>query len=65
MALIPEREGETLQEICLCLGEAKGHDPQNLALDHVKYVGLTHPVIHVVNFTEEVFKGVLFFEEVL
>jgi hypothetical protein len=44
------KEAEALQEICLCLGEPKGHDPKNLALNHVKYVGLTHPVIHVVNF---------------
>ena len=49
----------------MCLGEPKGNDSKNPTLNHVKYVGVTHLVIHVVNFVEEVFKGVLFFEEVL
>jgi len=39
--------------------------PKNIALDHVKCVGLTHLEIHVVNYEEETFKGVLFFEKVL
>jgi hypothetical protein len=33
--------------------------------DHIKSVKLTHPVIHEVNFVEDLFKGDLFFEEVL
>jgi hypothetical protein len=59
------KEAETLQEICLCIGEARGHDPHELEVSHVRYVGLTHSNIHVVDFDEEVFKGVLFYEEVL
>jgi hypothetical protein len=37
----------------------------SLVSDHIKAIGLTHPVIHEVNYAEEVFKGDFFFEEVL
>jgi len=50
--------------LCLCKGEPKGHDPESIALNHVKVVGLTHQVIHVVNYAEGVFKGVLISQEV-
>jgi len=60
-----KKETISLQEICLFLGEAKGHDPQELTVNHVKSIGLTHSQIHKDNFVEDIFKGVLFFEEVL
>jgi hypothetical protein len=33
--------------------------------DHIKYVGLINPFVHDVNDSEDIFKGSLFFEEVL
>jgi hypothetical protein len=36
------KEVESLQEICLCTGEPKGHDPKDVVIDHIKVVGLTH-----------------------
>jgi hypothetical protein len=50
------REEETLQEIHLFLGDPKGHDPHELPVIHVRYVGLTHFNIHVDNFEEDMFK---------
>jgi hypothetical protein len=38
---------------------------QNIWKLVMKVVGLTHLVIHEVNYAEEVFKGVLFFKKVL
>jgi len=58
-------EFESLQEICLCIGEPKGNDPQDIVINHVKVVGLTHPIIHQVNHEKKIVKGVLFFEDVL
>jgi hypothetical protein len=34
------KEAKSLQDVCLCLGEAKGHDPHELAVGHVRSVGL-------------------------
>jgi hypothetical protein len=48
-----KKGGKTLQEIHLCLGEPKGHDPHELAVIHVRSVGLTHSNIHVVDFEED------------
>jgi len=59
------KEAKSLQDVCLCRGEAKGHDPPELAVGHVRSVGLTHSNIHVVDFEEDRFKGILFYEEVL
>jgi hypothetical protein len=59
------KEAKSLQDVCLCLGEPKGHDPHELAVGHIRSVGLTHSNIHVVDFEEDMFKGVLFYEEVL
>jgi hypothetical protein len=59
------KEAEALQDVCLCLGEPKGHDPHEIVVGHVKSVGLTHPNIHVVDFEEDRLKRVLFYEEVL
>jgi hypothetical protein len=59
------KEVEALQDLCLCLGSAKGHDPHELAVSHVRYMGLNHSNIYVVDFDEDKFKGVFFYEEVL
>ena len=59
------KEAETLHELILCPGESKGHDPHELAISHVSFVGLTHPNIHIVDFEEDKFKGVLSYYEVL
>jgi hypothetical protein len=59
------KEEEILQELHLCLGEPKGHDPHELAVSHVRSVGLTHSNIHVVDFDEDIFKGILWYEEAL
>jgi hypothetical protein len=59
------KEEDSLQYVCLFLGEPKGHDPHELAVSHIRFVGLTHSNIHVVDFEEDKFKGVLFYEEVL
>jgi hypothetical protein len=58
-----EKEVEALQEICLCTGKLKGHDPHNIVYDHIKSVKLTHPVIHEVNFVEDLFKGFSFLKK--
>jgi hypothetical protein len=47
------------------LGEPKLHDPHELAISHVRIVGLTHPNIHIVYFEKDKFKGVLLYDEVL
>jgi hypothetical protein len=47
-------------DVFLCLGEPKVHDPHELMVVHVISVGITHPNIHVVDFEEDGFKGVLF-----
>jgi hypothetical protein len=36
-----------------------------MAISHVSFVGLTHPIIHIVYFEEDKFKGVLLYDEVL
>jgi hypothetical protein len=54
------KEEEALQYVCLCLGEEKGHDPHELAVGHVRCVGLTHSNIHVVDFEEDGFKRLIF-----
>jgi hypothetical protein len=59
------KEVEALQDLCLCLGSEKGHDPHELAVSHVRSMGLNHSNIHVVDFDEDRFKGVFFYEEVL
>jgi hypothetical protein len=59
------KEAESLQDVCLCIGEPKGHDPHELVVVHITYVGLTHPNIYVVDFEEDRLKGVLFYEECL
>jgi len=61
----PRKEVEALHDLCLFLGSEKGHDPHELAVSHVRYVCLTHPNIHVADFEEDRFKGVVFYEEVL
>jgi hypothetical protein len=47
------------------LGSSKGHDPHEMEVSHVRYMGLNHSNIHVVYFHEDMFKGVFFYEEVL
>jgi hypothetical protein len=47
------------------LGDLKGHDPHELAINHVSSIGLSHRNIHVVDFEEDKFKGVLSYDEVL
>jgi hypothetical protein len=59
------KEAEVLQDICLFLGSAKGHDPQELEVSHVRAMGLNHYNIHLVDFDEYMFKGIFFYEEVL
>jgi hypothetical protein len=60
-----KKEAEALQDVCLCIGEPKGHDPHELVVGHITSVGLTHPNIYVVDFEEDRLKGVLFYEEFL
>jgi len=59
------KEEEALHDVCIFLGEPKGHDPHEIVVFHIRYVGLTHPNIHVVDFEEDRLKGVIFYEEVL
>jgi hypothetical protein len=59
------KEEDSLQDVCLCLGEPKGHDPHELVVIHIRSVSLTHSNIHVVDFEEDKFKGILSYEEVL
>jgi hypothetical protein len=59
------KEVETLKEVHLCLGELKGHDPHEIAVNHSRSIGLTHSNIHIVNFEEDRFKGILSYEESL
>jgi hypothetical protein len=59
------KEADALQDVCLCIGEPKGHDPHELVVSHIRSMGLTHSNIHVVDFEEDRFKGVLFYEEAL
>jgi hypothetical protein len=59
------KEEDSLQDVCLCLGDPKGHDPHELAVSHIISIGLTHSNIHVVDFEEDKFKGILAYEEVL
>jgi hypothetical protein len=56
------KEAESLQDVCICLTDPKGHDPHEIFVVHVSYVGLTHCNIHVVDFEEDILKGVLFYE---
>jgi hypothetical protein len=59
------KEENSLQDVCLCLREPKGHDPHDLTVSHIRSVRLTHSNIHVVDFEEYKFKGILAYEEVL
>jgi hypothetical protein len=59
------KEEDSLQDVCLCLGEPNVHDPHEIAISHIRFVGLTHSDIHVVDFEEDKFKGILNYEEVL
>jgi hypothetical protein len=47
------------------MGEPRGHDPRGISREHVKSVGLVHPVAHDVNISYKLFKGVIVFKEVL
>jgi hypothetical protein len=58
-------EVEALKEICMCIGSLKGNDPHNIVKGYLKSVKLSQEVVHEVNFAEDLFKGVLFFKEVL
>ena len=42
-----------------------GHEPHELVVIHVRYMGIYHSNIDVVYFNKYRFKGVLFYEEVL
>jgi hypothetical protein len=59
------KEEEALQELIQFLGEPKGHDPHEITIIHVKVFGLTHSSIHVVDFEEEKFKGILSYDEIM
>jgi hypothetical protein len=59
------KEAETLQELHLFLGDPKGHEPNDLAVSQVRFVGFTHSNIHVVDFEEDRFRGVLWYEQSL
>jgi hypothetical protein len=58
-------DANSLQDVCLCIGEPKGHDPHELVVNHIRSVGLTHSNLHMVYFEEDKFKGILSYEEVL
>jgi hypothetical protein len=60
-----EKEVEVLKEICLCTGNKKGHDPQNIIYKHIKVVKIAQQIVHEVNYVEDIFRGALYFEEVL
>jgi hypothetical protein len=62
--MLEKRQNPYKKYVC-ALEKLRGHDPHEMAVNHVKSIGLTHSKIHEVNFVEEIFKGVLFFEEVL
>jgi len=57
------KEEESLHDVCLFFGETKAHDPHELVIGHVIYVGVTHPNIHVVYFEEDRLKGVILYED--
>jgi hypothetical protein len=59
------KEAQALQDLCLCLGSVKVHDPHELVLSHVRAMGFNHANIHVIDFDEDRFKGIFFHEEVL
>jgi hypothetical protein len=59
------KEAEALKYFIMVLGDPKGHDPHELEIIHVIYVGLTHSSIHVVDFEENKFKGILSYDEIL
>jgi hypothetical protein len=50
-----EKESETLKELCLCLGEPKSHDPQNVVYEHMKSIRLAPQIMHEARFSEDVF----------
>jgi hypothetical protein len=60
-----EKEAKTLKEICLCTGDNKGNDPQNVVYDHLKAIKLSLQTTHEVKYVEDIFRGALHFEEVL
>jgi hypothetical protein len=47
------------------LGNLENMIHKTLTVNHIRSVGLTTSTIHEVDFTKKVFKGVLFFEEVI
>jgi hypothetical protein len=51
-----EKEEETLKELCLCLGNKKGHDPQNLVYEHMRVFKMAPQLVHEVNFAEDIFR---------
>jgi len=51
-----KKEVETLKELCLCVTNQKGHDPQNMVYDHMRDVKLAPQVMHEVNFVEYIFR---------
>jgi len=55
-----EKENESISDILLYTEKLKGNDPHNIVVYHIKSVKFTQPVIHEVNFGEELFKGNFF-----
>jgi hypothetical protein len=49
----------------LCIGSKKGHDPKNIVSEHIKAIKLSHQVFHQDDFAEDLFRGALYFEEVM
>jgi hypothetical protein len=43
----------------------KGNKPQNMVYDHMRDVKLAPQVMHEVNFAKDIFRGALYFEEVI
>jgi hypothetical protein len=60
-----EKEVEALRKICLCIGSIKGHDPRTVVYEHINVVKFSWQVVHEANFVEDLFRGAIFFEEVL
>jgi len=60
-----ENKKNHLKYVFVFLWEEKGHDPHEILVGRVGYRGITHSNIHVVDFEEDKFKGIFFYEEVL
>jgi hypothetical protein len=63
--MLERRQGAYRKYTILCLGESRGNDPHEFLVSHVRYAGLTHSNIHAIDFDEEIFRGVFFFEDIL